>query len=234
MPPGTKKARKLLFLGTGLFAIYIIITILVFSGTTQGLDAKLAELLNSYQGSTFTSLMVNASLYGREYFWTAVVLLMLVFGKRDTKLLAAELAALFVVGIVAGEIAKVVAFRERPYAMLGNLIQLRAPPDTDSSFPSGHALIVSIGALFAVVKFKPGWKARAIALLLTLEAGVVCYSRVYLGVHYPLDVFAGVLLAGTIVFVGIYVIERYLPRTFLKASNMIEEALKKVHAPELL
>ncbi len=177
--------------------------------------------------------MVEASLYGREYFWIAIVFLMLVFGKRNTKLLALELAALFVVGIAAGEIAKSVAFRERPYAELGNLIVRRMPLDTDSSFPSGHAIIVSIGAFFVLLKFKPGWKSRAVAALLTLEAAVVCYSRIYVGMHYPLDVLAGILLGGSIVFAGIYVIERYLPRIFLKIANAFDAVLRKLRIPEV-
>lgn len=232
--PSVRNTRKLSFLGLGLFIVYIIIAILVFSDATQAFDAKLAELINSYQGATFTSLMVDASLYGREYFWTAIVLIMLVFGNRNTKLLAVELAALFIVGIVAGEIAKNIAFRERPYAKLVGLITLHVPPDTDSSFPSGHAVIVSIGAFFVLTKFKPGWKARAVALLLTLEAVIVCYSRVYVGVHYPLDVLAGVLLGGSVVFVGIYLIERYLPRIFLRIANLFEVALRKLHVPSVL
>lgn len=231
--PTARKTRKLPFLGMGLFVVYIIIAILVFSGATQAFDAKLAELINSYQGATFTSLMVDASLYGREYFWTAIVLLMLVFGNRNTKLLAVELAALFIVGIIAGEIAKNIAFRERPYAALGSLITPRLPPDTDSSFPSGHAIIVSIGAFFVLTKFKPGWKARAVALLLTLEAVIVCYSRIYVGVHYPLDVLAGVLLGGSVVFVGIYLIERYLPRIFLRIANLFEVAFRKLRVPSV-
>ena len=234
VPSGTKKTRKLLFVGTGLFAIYVLVAILVFSGVTQSLDARLAELVNSYQGAAFTSLMVDASLYGREYFWIAVVLLILLFGKRDTKLLALELAALFIVGIAAGEIAKVIAFRVRPYDALPNLISRRMSPDTDSSFPSGHAIIVGIGALFALIKFKPGWKARTVALLLTLEAGIVCYSRVYVGLHYPLDVLGGILLAGAIVFSGIYVIERYLPRIFLRVASLFEAVLRKLHVPAVL
>ena len=231
--PTARKTRKLPFLGMGLFVVYIIIAILVFSGATQAFDAKLAELINSYQGATFTSLMVDASLYGREYFWTAIVLLMLVFGNRNTKLLAVELAALFIVGIIAGEIAKNIAFRERPYAKLVGLITLHVSPDTDSSFPSGHAIIVSIGAFFVLTKFKPGWKARAVALLLTLEAVIVCYSRIYVGVHYPLDVLAGVLLGGSVVFVGIYLIERYLPRIFLRIANFFEVNLRKLHVPSV-
>jgi undecaprenyl-diphosphatase len=69
---------------------------------------------------------------------------------------------------------------------------------TGSSFPSGHATQAS-AFWFALVLASPGTGASrtvtvfaaAIALLLVVA---VAASRVYLGVHYPADVVAGVLL----------------------------------------
>ena len=58
--------------------------------------------------------MVDATLYGREDFWIPIVVVMFVLGKRDTKLMAIELAALFIVGIAAGDLLKYVAYRPRP------------------------------------------------------------------------------------------------------------------------
>lgn len=227
------KNSRLFPIGLMLFFAFAIVAALVFSRSTQSFDASLAETINSYQGPGFTTLMTWASLYGREYFWIGIVLLMLIFGNKNTKLMAVELAALFVVGIVAGEIAKQVAFRERPYASLGSQITLRLSPDTDSSFPSGHAVIVSIGAIFSLIKFKTSWKSRLVAIVLVTEAAIVCYSRVYVGLHYPLDVLGGILLGGGIVCIGIFVIEKYLPRIFLRIASILDAFLRKLGFPEL-
>jgi membrane-associated phospholipid phosphatase len=227
------KNSRLLFVGFLLFIAFAVVTALVFSRLTQSFDASLAETINSYQGPGFTTLMTWASLYGREYFWIGLVFLMLVFGNKNTKLMAVELAALLVVGIIAGEIAKGVAFRERPYASLGSLITLRLSADTDSSFPSGHALIVSIGAIFGLIKFRSSWKGRLVAAVLVIEAAIVCYSRVYVGLHYPLDVLGGILLGGGIVCIGVFVIEKYLPRIFLRVTSLFDAIFRKLRIPEI-
>lgn len=200
------------WLVTGLvsFAIFLIITYLVISGATQSPDAKLALVIYHMNiGSGLSSLVIFASIYGREYFWIPVVAVMLIFGKKDTKLLAIEFAALFIVGIIAGEAMKYIMFRARPFETLSGIIP-RVPADTDSSYPSGHALIVSIGAIFSLAKFR----RKGVALLLTVEAAIVCYSRVYVGMHYPLDVVSGIFLGSFIVFTSVFVLERsaYLKR----------------------
>jgi membrane-associated phospholipid phosphatase len=193
--------------GLVFLALFAVVTYFVTSGLTQGLDQSGALYINHLDlGPSLGALLILASEYGREYFWIPVVGLMLVLGRRDTKMLAIELAALFVVGVVAGEAMKFAMYRARPFEALPGIL-VRVPIDTDSSYPSGHAIIVSIGAIFSLVKFR---RKASIASLLTLEAALVCFSRVYVGMHYPLDVVSGVFLGGFIVLAGVYVMEGYL------------------------
>jgi undecaprenyl-diphosphatase len=51
-----------------------------------------------------------------------------------------------------------------------------------------------------------------------LWASIVCYSRIYLGVHFPLDIIGGALL-GTIIAVFLYSV---YSQTFLKKYKHIE------------
>ena len=204
-------------------AVFLLITWLVIAGITQGPDGQLALFINNRSlGSIFGSLMILASVYGREYFWIPVVALMLLFGKRDTKVLAIELAALFILGIIAGEAMKHLMFRARPFETLTGQIITRVPTDTDSSYPSGHALIVSIGAIFALTRFRK----KSIALLLALEAAVVCYSRVYVGMHYPLDVVSGIFLGSFIVFTGLFVLERNFRKVVDGLTDLVQKVLR--------
>jgi membrane-associated phospholipid phosphatase len=183
--------------------VFLIITIFVFSNSTQNLDAQLALAINNFNlGPMLTTFMVISSECGREFFWIPVVVVMFTLGNRDTKYLALELACLFIVGIIVGEAIKFVMYRPRPFVTIGEIIQ-RVLINIDSSYTSGHAFTVSIGAAFSIARLK----RRDIALLLTLEAVVVCYSRVYVGVHYPLDIIAAIFLALPIVVAGLYILE---------------------------
>jgi undecaprenyl-diphosphatase len=195
--------------------------------------------INSHQTGALTPLMVVASTYGREYFWIPVVAIMLVFGRQSTKMIAIELAILFVIGIASGEALKVVFFRAKPFVAIPN--EIIVPPgiaiDHDSSFPSGHALIVSIGAAFILWKvfnLKRGGLAKVVALLLALEASLVCYSRLYNGLHYPLDVAAGIFLGTAITLLGGCVMERYLSLQLQKLEGLVAIIAKALHLPALI
>ncbi|MDG7001453.1 MAG: phosphatase PAP2 family protein [Nitrososphaerota archaeon] len=217
------KNRGLLIAGVISTALFLLIGFLVFSKITQSIDAEGALWMNSGLGNTITEIMVFASTYGREYFWIGIVALMLIFGDTKTRILAVELAALFVVGIAIGEALKHIVYRARPYETVAGIVT-RVSRDTDSSFPSGHALIVSIGSAFVLVRLKH----KIVSMLLTLEAAIVCYSRVYVGMHYPLDVVAGILIGVAIVFLGLFFIENFLTRPVVWIADLFDRAMKSL------
>ena len=209
--------RKLLIATIVSVVAFAIIAGLVFlSGAFASWDQAASVWYNQLElGPSLGGLFVAASEYGREYFWIGLLVVMLGFGDSETKEMAVQLAAVFVVGIVAGEALKAMLFRARPEDVV-----VRVAPDLNSSFPSGHALIVTIGATFALLAFRKKW----VAGLLALEALVVCISRVYVGAHFPSDVLAGAV-AGVAIACGGLIVER---RYFTKAVKRVSAAVVRV------
>ncbi len=77
--------------------------------------------------------------------------------------------------------------RSRPFLWDTEVAPLIKTPSS-SSFPSGHSATAAAGALTLSVLYPPLAPAFLVAGVL------VALSRVYLGVHYPFDVFAGALI----------------------------------------
>ncbi len=64
------------------------------------------------------------------------------------------------------------------------------------SFPSGHAMAsAALGMAIVVALWDSRWRWWALAAA-TLYILFVGFSRLYLGVHYPTDIFAGWLVSG--------------------------------------
>lgn len=77
--------------------------------------------------------------------------------------------------------------RARPFISDTEIAPLIKTPSS-SSFPSGHSATAAAGAI-ALSAVYP-----ALAPAFVLAGLLVALSRVYLGVHYPLDVLAGALI----------------------------------------
>jgi undecaprenyl-diphosphatase len=77
--------------------------------------------------------------------------------------------------------------RARPFTWDAEIAPLIKTPSS-SSFPSGHSATAAAGAL-ALSAIYPGF-----APLLVLAGFLVILSRVYLGVHFPVDVLAGAVI----------------------------------------
>jgi undecaprenyl-diphosphatase len=72
-------------------------------------------------------------------------------------------------------------------------------------FVSSHAAnTMACGLLFSLI-----WRKKITTCGLMLWVAANCYSRMYLGVHYPLDILGG-LIVGVLVALGAYVLLRSL------------------------
>ncbi|MEO9321559.1 MAG: phosphatase PAP2 family protein [Nitrososphaera sp.] len=161
-------------------------------------DSSAFLAVNNSHSHTLNAFMVALTKYGREVFWIAAIILLFVFGGWSGKKAAVIMAISMAVLIVVGTVAKDAIGRERPVVPAQDVI---ITSDTDGSFPSGHATIVSAGAAVAWALFRDTSRKLAVTIGLTIEAALVCISRVYVGGHYPSDVIGGILLGVGVAFV---------------------------------
>lgn len=82
--------------------------------------------------------------------------------------------------------AKLLVDRPRPYAVLEDIV-LRQDPARGTSFPSSHVAI-AVAVLIAAVPFG----SRTALVIGTVYVAAVAWSRMYVGVHYPVDVLGGI------------------------------------------
>jgi membrane-associated phospholipid phosphatase len=106
-------------------------------------------------------------------------------------------AALLALGF--GQVVGGIVDRARPYRAMP-ASHVLVSKSSDFSFPSDHATVagaVAVGLLLAGLRYRSLWLGKVVGgLALLLAAG-----RVYVGVHYPGDVLAGLAL-GAIVAAG--------------------------------
>ena len=127
-------------------------------------------------------------------FITIPVSALVALGLRRVRLACELLAAGIGVWLLA-KVVKDLAPRARPGALL-DAVELRGVGAGGRGFPSGHAAVAAAMA-FVLVAWLPGrWKWAPVGLGL-----VVCFGRVYVGAHLPLDVVGGAglgIVAGAI------------------------------------
>ncbi len=186
-----------------LFLLLVMLTIGVTTpdGRLLSLDLWFENLLLAHRTPLFLHIFNAITLLGN----TAVVIgIMLVVG---ISLFFSRFHNAYVVGLAATLIGaggtdfimNTLIERARPSGLIPSTIE------TSSSFPSGHATfsLALYGFLvYFLCKQYPKYSALFIiaGFLLILAVG---FSRLYLGVHFPSDVFAGFALGALWLLIGI-------------------------------
>jgi membrane-associated phospholipid phosphatase len=170
------------------------------------------EAVQGLRWEPLTMLFVLASAW-----WVKWPLFVMVGACGDARcrrrLPPAVLSAVLAVGAAAAltSILKELFDRVRP-PLANSGIEALVPVPSSASFPSGHAA-TAFAAAIAVGAFYPCLRWPLLGL-----AGLVGLSRIYLGVHYLVDVLAGAVLGIVLGFLVAGAARRVL--TWLARSGM--------------
>jgi undecaprenyl-diphosphatase len=165
----------------------------VREGATQRFDVAVLQWIGTHHSKWLTVFMTEITPLG-----TGAVVLMIV-----------GVAAAFLWHTEHRHSARLLLAATAGSILLNNALKLyfhRDRPDVfewqthaaSSSFPSGHAMSATV--VYGTVAYllarlqKRGW-ARALTLFLAVVTILlICFTRLYLGVHYPSDVIAGIIV----------------------------------------
>lgn len=118
----------------------------------------------------------------------AIVFVLIVFRKKWERFwIAFKIFLTLCFAYVVNQVIGYIYFRPRPFVDLEAVNELIRKSPFDKSFPSDHTG-GAFAIAFAVFLINKKWGSVFLAIAL-----VIGISRVFVGVHYPFDVFAGVL-----------------------------------------
>ncbi|TET38406.1 MAG: phosphatase PAP2 family protein [Dehalococcoidia bacterium] len=131
----------------------------------------------------------------------------------------AALCALIAMGFanLAVEICNDFYDRLRPFELYPDAVNLLFYQPTDPSLPANTA---AIGFAFAMGTWLVN---RRVGLFLFTPALLLCFARVFVGVHYPLDIIAGAAIGIVVSFVALLVlwIGKPIPTLILKLARRL-------------
>ena len=167
----------------------------------MSVDLLLLENIN-IKSAFLDSLMILITKLGNlGMIWIAIGVILIFFNKyrRCGLFMLISLLATFLIG--EGLIKNIVC-RPRPF-IENNNIQLLIEAPLSYSFPSGHSAS-SFSAAWTIIKFN-----KVLGILSIALAALIAFSRIYLCVHYPSDVIAGMLLGIIVSQITYTILKKY-------------------------
>ena len=192
------------------------------------LDYDIFQIINHFAVSErfLNPLMILLAEKAEYLFFAGIILYWFLRRSENRKMVVEAILAACVALSINGEIGHFF-YRNRPFVT--HHVNWLIPHIRNASFPSDHAT-----AAFVIATAIWIWKKRDGWMWLVLAAGIAL-SRVWTGVHYPLDVVAGMIIGASVAFAIHFLLLRFKELNkgviwFIEFYEKIESnLLKKTH-----
>jgi membrane-associated phospholipid phosphatase len=135
------------------------------------------------------------TFFGEETVFILIIAYILWCGSKRTGF---AIYSTLLISLGTMSILKAIFRAPRPFQVLAEIEGKRLATATGYSFPSGHATGAASFYSSLAVSFKKRWLSIICAVLILM----VAITRIYLGVHWPLDAFTGLVLGVTVTFIA--------------------------------
>lgn len=167
-------------------------------------------------GHPSTLLLVIATFFAEYAIWALPVIIGFGWlrGNEHTRKVLLEATASGLAGLLINQIIGLVWQHPRPFMIgLGHTL---IPHAADSSFPSDHLTLLWAVAFSFLMHRSP----RLVGMALALLGLPVAWARIYLGVHFPLDMVGAALVAWLSAWLAFREMRVYLPATYRLALSV--------------
>jgi len=167
----------------------------------QGIQEKILLFFQSISSPVLDQAAQLITMLGEST--VIVVLLAIIFWCIDKKK-GLVISISLLSSLIGMSTLKAIVRQPRPFMVLDSIKGKRLQTATGYSFPSGHTTTAS--SFYSAVAMN--FRKKGLSIVLAILIFLIGISRMYLGVHWPLDVLGGWILGITITFALTSVLEK--------------------------